>query len=101
MILYPHEFDLYSLWIRKIGEDMERIIISGIKREQIEAIKIKDYSNDTGTVTKAYATIEITGKFVVPANIKPTSIKTYKNNMTNEEITQLNYVLDVDVERGV
>ena len=101
MILYPHEFELYHGWILKIASDVERIILSGVSRGSIECIKITDYSNDSGTLTKAYATINIAGEISIPNGVNPTSIETYKQAITKEAYSHLNYVFDVDIERGV
>lgn len=103
MILYPHEFELYHGWILKIASDVEGLVSSKIRRDQIESIKIKDYSNDSGTMTKAYATIDIRSdtKIVIPQGLKPTSTNVYENKETKEVVTTLNYVFDVDIERGV
>jgi hypothetical protein len=103
MILYPHEFELYCAWITKIYKDYGVLIGTGIRSGQVEAIKIKDYSNDSGTMTKAYATIDIRSdtKIVIPQGLKPTSTNVYENKETKEVVTTLNYVFDVDIERGV
>jgi hypothetical protein len=103
MLLYPHEFELYHGWILKIASDMESLISSKIRREQIEAIKITDYSNDSGTMTKAYATITVKSDtpIVIPKDVRPTSTNVYENKETKEVVTTLNYVFDIDIERGV
>jgi len=103
MLLYPHEFELYHWWILRIASDMESLISSKIRREQIEAIKITDYSNDSGTMTKAYATITVKSDtpIVIPKDVRPTSTNVYENKETKEVVTTLNYVFDVDTERGV
>lgn len=103
MILYPHEFELYHWWIMRIASDMERLVSSKIRREQIEAIKITDYSNDSGTMTKAYATITVKSDtpIVIPKDVRPTSTNVYENKETKEVVTTLNYVFDIDIERGV
>ena len=103
MILYPHEFELYHGWIIRIASDMERLVSSKIRRDQIEAIKITDYSNDSGTMTKAYATITVKSgtPIVIPKDVRPTSTNVYDNKETKEVVTTLNYVFDVDIERGV
>lgn len=103
MILYPHEFELYHGWIMRIASDMERLVSSKIRREQIEAIKITDYSNDSGTMTKAYATITVKSDtpIVIPKDVRPTSTNVYENKETKEVVTTLNYVFDIDIERGV
>lgn len=100
MILYPHEFELYCAWVGKIINHYNKLIESGISREQIECVKIKDYSNDSGTMTKAYATIDIKSdiKIVIPKGVNPTSINIYENKETGEVVTTLNYVFDTDRE---
>jgi len=103
MILYPHEFELYSAWVTKIYKDYGVLIGTGIRSERIEAIKITDYSNDSGTMTKAYATITLKSgtPIVIPKDVTPTSTNVYENKETKEVVTTLNYVFDVDTERGV
>ena len=104
MIMFPHEFELYRGWILKIASDIESLVDSKIiRREQIEAIKIKDYSNDSGTMTKAYATVSVKSDkpIFIPNNVRPTSTNIYENRETKEVVTTLNYVFDVDIERGV
>lgn len=102
MLLYPHEFELYHGWILKIASDVEALIESKIRREQIEAIMITDYSNDSGTMTKAYATIIVKSDtpIVIPKEVRPTSTNIYENKETREVVTKLNYVFDIDIERG-
>ena len=103
MILFPHEFELYSAWVAKIYNDYGVLIGTGVKRERIETIKITDYSNDSGTMTKAYATITVKSDtpIVIPKDVRPTSTNVYENKETKEVVTTLNYVFDVDIERGV
>lgn len=103
MIIYPHEFELYHAWIIKIASDIERLVDSKIRRDQIEAIKITDYSNESGTMTKVYATITIKSDkpIVIPKDVRPTSTNIYENKETREVVATLNYVFDVDIERGV
>ena len=103
MILYPHEFELYSAWVAKIFYDYRILLESGIKSSNITAITIKDYSNDSGTMTKAYATITVKSgtPIVIPKDVRPTSTNVYENKETKEVVTTLNYVFDVDTERGV
>lgn len=103
MIIYPHEFELYHGWIIKIASDIERLVDSKIRRDQIEAIKITDYSNESGTMTKVYATITVKSDkpIVIPKDVRPTSTNIYENKETREVVTTLNYVFDVDIERGV
>ena len=101
MILYPHEFDLYYAWVRKINDDIQKILDSGTPRGNISFVKITDYSNDSGTMTKAYGVIELLGEIVLPKQVKPISVERYNNCVTGEANTKLKYVFDVDTERGV
>lgn len=103
MIIYPHEFELYHAWIKKIEKDYDVLISTGVRREQVESIRLKDYSNDSGTMTKVYATIIINSDcpISIPNIVTPTSTNVYENKETREVVTKLNYVFDVDTERGV
>lgn len=101
MILYPHEFELYCAWINKIYDDIQKILDSGTPRGNISFVTITDYSNDSGTMTKAYGVIELIGEIVLPKRVKPTSVERYNNCVTGEATTKLKYVFDVDIERGV